>query len=79
MSCAATTPHRHEIVDSFLALVKSYWSDDAPRVLSPYEVLQGIRQVNPMFRGYQQHDSQVWPTCYKGKKPYAICGVDCPL
>lgn len=56
--CAVTAPERHPLVDSFVELVDTYWRDDSPPVLVPRGLLHDVRTVNPIFRGYQQHDSQ---------------------
>jgi len=38
-------------------LMSTMWTKGAARALSPVEMLKQIRIGNPMFRGYEQHDS----------------------
>lgn len=56
--------------DKKLALCKSYqklitdlWHKNRPSFVVPTNLFQGIKAVNPMFRGYSQQDSQEFLRC----------------
>jgi len=49
---------------AYLKLMDEMWKDGGPGYVAPASVLNAIRQTYPMFRGYQQHDSQEFLRCF---------------
>lgn len=49
---------------AYLKLMDEMWKDGGPGYVAPAAVLNAIRQTYPMFRGYQQHDSQEFLRCF---------------
>eukprot|EP01135_Chromosphaera_perkinsii_P006240 Nk52_evm1s470 gene=Nk52_evmTU1s470 len=45
------------LVNAYVDFVNGNWSGKM-RHMSPNELVRGIKRLNPMFRGYAQHDSQ---------------------
>eukprot|EP01134_Creolimax_fragrantissima_P006630 CFRG6630T1 len=46
------------VLDSLADLVEIYWGDDPPSASAPRALLRDMANVNRMFNGYSQHDSQ---------------------
>ncbi|XP_063218320.1 ubiquitin carboxyl-terminal hydrolase 20 isoform X2 [Bacillus rossius redtenbacheri] len=67
---------------SYLRLVQDMWHRKRPGYVVPSGILYGIRNVHPMFRGYQQHDTQEFLRCFMDqlheelKEPAADCPRD---
>lgn len=49
---------------SYHRLVQEMWHRKRPGYVVPSGILYGIRNVHPMFRGYQQHDTQEFLRCF---------------
>ncbi|KAJ4429108.1 hypothetical protein ANN_26109 [Periplaneta americana] len=49
---------------SYHRLVQEMWHRKRPGYVVPSGILYGIRSVHPMFRGYQQHDTQEFLRCF---------------
>ncbi|KAF9423351.1 hypothetical protein HW555_001160 [Spodoptera exigua] len=49
---------------AYQKLVKEMWSRKTRGYVVPNGILYGIRNVHPMFRGYQQHDTQEFLRCF---------------
>ncbi|XP_063542442.1 ubiquitin carboxyl-terminal hydrolase 20 [Cydia strobilella] len=49
---------------AYQKLVKEMWSRKTRGYLVPNGIIYGIRNVHPMFRGYQQHDTQEFLRCF---------------
>ncbi|XP_013149304.1 PREDICTED: ubiquitin carboxyl-terminal hydrolase 20 [Papilio polytes] len=49
---------------AYQKLIKEMWSKKTRGYLVPNGILYGIRNVYPMFRGYQQHDTQEFLRCF---------------
>ncbi|XP_030558298.1 ubiquitin carboxyl-terminal hydrolase 20 [Drosophila novamexicana] len=64
----ASTPRSKPagLAKSYQRLMQEMWLDvDDPKdFLAPRGILYGIRSVHPMFRGYQQHDTQEFLRCF---------------
>ncbi|EDW09333.2 ubiquitin carboxyl-terminal hydrolase 20 [Drosophila mojavensis] len=64
----ASTPRAKPagLAKSYQRLMQEIWLDvDEPKdYLAPRGILYGIRSVHPMFRGYQQHDTQEFLRCF---------------
>ncbi|XP_030369755.1 ubiquitin carboxyl-terminal hydrolase 20 [Scaptodrosophila lebanonensis] len=54
------------LAKSYLRLMDDIWqqTDDPKEFIAPRGILYGIRSVHPMFRGYQQHDTQEFLRCF---------------
>ncbi|KAG8229849.1 hypothetical protein J437_LFUL009124, partial [Ladona fulva] len=49
---------------NYLRLIHEMWHKRRPGYVVPSGILYGIRNVHPMFRGYQQHDTQEFLRCF---------------
>ncbi|KAG8041828.1 hypothetical protein G9C98_007132 [Cotesia typhae] len=49
---------------SYMNLIKDMWNHKTRGYVVPNGILSGIRAVNPMFRGYHQHDTQEFLRCF---------------
>ncbi|XP_015122298.1 ubiquitin carboxyl-terminal hydrolase 20 [Diachasma alloeum] len=49
---------------NYMNLVKDMWNRKTRGYVVPNGILSGIRAVNPMFRGYHQHDTQEFLRCF---------------
>ncbi|XP_045505352.1 ubiquitin carboxyl-terminal hydrolase 20 [Colias croceus] len=49
---------------AYQKLIKEMWSRKTRGYVVPNGILYGIRHVHPMFRGYQQHDTQEFLRCF---------------
>ncbi|KAL0277002.1 UNVERIFIED_CONTAM: hypothetical protein PYX00_004437 [Menopon gallinae] len=49
---------------NFQRLIQEMWQRNGPGYIVPSGILYGIRNVHPMFRGYQQHDTQEFLRCF---------------
>ncbi|XP_049789113.1 ubiquitin carboxyl-terminal hydrolase 20 isoform X1 [Schistocerca nitens] len=49
---------------SYHRLIQEMWHSRRPGYVVPSAILYGIRNVHPMFRGYQQHDTQEFLRCF---------------
>ncbi|CAK1543435.1 unnamed protein product [Leptosia nina] len=49
---------------AYQKLIKEMWSRKTRGYVVPNGILYGIRNVHPMFRGYQQHDTQEFLRCF---------------
>ncbi|KAH8337880.1 hypothetical protein KR067_008083 [Drosophila pandora] len=54
------------LAKSYRRLMQDIWQDieDRKDFIAPRGILYGIRSVHPMFRGYQQHDTQEFLRCF---------------
>ncbi|XP_005177144.1 ubiquitin carboxyl-terminal hydrolase 20 [Musca domestica] len=54
------------LAKSYQRLMRDMWRrrDEGKAFLAPRSILYGIRSVNPMFRGFQQHDTQEFLRCF---------------
>ncbi|KAH8400876.1 hypothetical protein KR009_001608 [Drosophila setifemur] len=54
------------LAKSYRRLMQEIWLeiDDPKEFIAPRGILYGIRSVHPMFRGYQQHDTQEFLRCF---------------
>ncbi|XP_068146799.1 LOW QUALITY PROTEIN: ubiquitin carboxyl-terminal hydrolase 20 [Drosophila tropicalis] len=54
------------LAKSYQRLMQDIWlhCDDPKEFVAPRGILYGIRSVHPMFRGYQQHDTQEFLRCF---------------
>ncbi|KMY93729.1 ubiquitin carboxyl-terminal hydrolase 20 [Drosophila simulans] len=54
------------LAKSYRRLMQDIWQDvdDPKEFIAPRGILYGIRTVHPMFRGYQQHDTQEFLRCF---------------
>ncbi|XP_059484880.1 ubiquitin carboxyl-terminal hydrolase 33 [Neocloeon triangulifer] len=49
---------------SYLRLMQDMWHPKRLGYVTPSNILYGIRNVHPIFRGYQQHDTQEFLRCF---------------
>ncbi|XP_061380549.1 ubiquitin carboxyl-terminal hydrolase 20 isoform X1 [Danaus plexippus] len=49
---------------AYQKLIREMWSRKTRGYVVPNGILYGIRNVHPMFRGYQQHDTQEFLRCF---------------
>jgi len=49
---------------AYLKLMEDIWKDSSPGYVAPAGVLYAIKHSYPMFRGFQQHDSQEFLRCF---------------
>ncbi|XP_061392039.1 ubiquitin carboxyl-terminal hydrolase 33 [Musca vetustissima] len=54
------------LAKSYQRLMRDMWRkrDEGKTFLAPRSILYGIRSVHPMFRGFQQHDTQEFLRCF---------------
>ncbi|XP_017133160.1 ubiquitin carboxyl-terminal hydrolase 20 [Drosophila elegans] len=54
------------LAKSYRRLMQDIWQhiDEPKESIAPRGILYGIRSVHPMFRGYQQHDTQEFLRCF---------------
>ncbi|XP_034651600.1 ubiquitin carboxyl-terminal hydrolase 20 [Drosophila subobscura] len=54
------------LAKSYRRLMQEIWTEmeDPKEYIAPRGILYGIRSVHPMFRGYQQHDTQEFLRCF---------------
>ncbi|XP_034111117.1 ubiquitin carboxyl-terminal hydrolase 20 [Drosophila albomicans] len=54
------------LAKSYQRLMQEIWmqADESRDNIAPRGILYGIRSVHPMFRGYQQHDTQEFLRCF---------------
>jgi len=55
---------RNVLTKAYGSLIRNMWSDAPPPSIAPNSVLNAVRMVFQMFRGYQQHDSQEFLRCF---------------
>lgn len=65
-SIVQTTNSRSKIglAKSYLRLIKELWLNKRRGYIVPDEIIRGISTIHPMFRGYQQHDTQEFLRCF---------------
>lgn len=51
------------LAKSYHRLIKDMWRNKR-RYIVPDEIIRGISTIHPMFRGYQQHDTQEFLRCF---------------
>lgn len=49
---------------SYLRLIRDLWLNKRRGYIVPDEIIRGISTIHPMFRGYQQHDTQEFLRCF---------------
>lgn len=59
-----TADKKPAISRAYQKLIKEMWSRRTRGYVVPNGILYGIRNVHPMFRGYQQHDTQEFLRCF---------------
>ncbi|KAG7495213.1 ubiquitin carboxyl-terminal hydrolase 33 isoform X1 [Solea senegalensis] len=57
------TDKKPALCKSYQKLVSDLWHKSRPSYVVPTNLFQGIKAVNPMFRGYSQQDSQEFLRC----------------
>ncbi|XP_035278266.1 ubiquitin carboxyl-terminal hydrolase 33 [Anguilla anguilla] len=57
------TDKKPALCKSYQKLVSDLWHKNRPGYVVPTNLFQGIKAVNPMFRGYSQQDSQEFLRC----------------
>uniref|UniRef100_A0A674B338 Ubiquitin carboxyl-terminal hydrolase n=1 Tax=Salmo trutta TaxID=8032 RepID=A0A674B338_SALTR len=57
------TDKKPALSKSYQKLVSDLWHKSRPSYVVPTSLFQGIKAVNPMFRGYSQQDSQEFLRC----------------
>ncbi|XP_034009040.1 ubiquitin carboxyl-terminal hydrolase 33 isoform X4 [Trematomus bernacchii] len=57
------TDKKPALSKSYQKLVSDLWHKNRPSYVVPTNLFQGIKAVNPMFRGYSQQDSQEFLRC----------------
>ncbi|KAK2860906.1 hypothetical protein Q7C36_005072 [Tachysurus vachellii] len=57
------TDKKPALCKSYQKLVTDLWHKTRPSYVVPTNLFQGIKAVNPMFRGYSQQDSQEFLRC----------------
>ncbi|XP_071232831.1 ubiquitin carboxyl-terminal hydrolase 33-like isoform X2 [Salvelinus alpinus] len=57
------TDKKPALSKSYQKLVSDLWHKNRPSYVVPTGLFQGIKAVNPMFRGYSQQDSQEFLRC----------------
>jgi ubiquitin carboxyl-terminal hydrolase 20/33 len=48
----------------YTRLIKEIWMNERRGYIVPDEIIRGISTIHPMFRGYQQHDTQEFLRCF---------------
>ncbi|MBN3298629.1 UBP33 hydrolase, partial [Amia calva] len=57
------TDKKPALCKSYQKLVSDIWHRNRPGYVVPTNLFQGIKAINPMFRGYSQQDSQEFLRC----------------
>ncbi|XP_062383411.1 ubiquitin carboxyl-terminal hydrolase 33 isoform X2 [Sardina pilchardus] len=57
------TDKKPALCKSYQKLVLDLWHKSRPSYVVPTNLFQGIKSINPMFRGYSQQDSQEFLRC----------------
>ncbi|KAF0046569.1 hypothetical protein F2P81_000202 [Scophthalmus maximus] len=57
------TDKKPALCKSYQKLVSDLWHKNRPSYVVPTNLFQGIKSINPMFRGYSQQDSQEFLRC----------------
>ncbi|KAM8850893.1 ubiquitin carboxyl-terminal hydrolase 33 isoform 3-T3 [Spinachia spinachia] len=57
------TDKKPALCRSYQKLVSDLWHKNRPSYVVPTNLFQGIKAINPMFRGYSQQDSQEFLRC----------------
>ncbi|KAB5579779.1 hypothetical protein PHYPO_G00198900 [Pangasianodon hypophthalmus] len=57
------TDKKPALCKSYQKLITDLWHKNRPSYVIPTNLFQGIKAVNPMFRGYSQQDSQEFLRC----------------
>uniref|UniRef100_A0A4W4FM88 Ubiquitin carboxyl-terminal hydrolase n=1 Tax=Electrophorus electricus TaxID=8005 RepID=A0A4W4FM88_ELEEL len=57
------TDKKPALCKSYQKLIADLWHKNRPAFVVPTNLFQGIKTVNPMFRGYSQQDSQEFLRC----------------
>uniref|UniRef100_A0A3P9PXP9 Ubiquitin carboxyl-terminal hydrolase n=1 Tax=Poecilia reticulata TaxID=8081 RepID=A0A3P9PXP9_POERE len=57
------TDKKPALCKSYQKLVSDLWHRNRPSYVVPTNLFQGIKAINPMFRGYSQQDSQEFLRC----------------
>lgn len=52
------------LAKSYYRLIKELWLNKRRGYIVPDEIIRGISTIHPMFRGYQQHDTQEFLRCF---------------
>lgn len=52
------------LAKSYHRLIKDMWLNKRRGYIVPDEIIRGISTIHPMFRGYQQHDTQEFLRCF---------------
>ncbi|XP_072296762.1 ubiquitin carboxyl-terminal hydrolase 33 isoform X2 [Eucyclogobius newberryi] len=65
LECGALvrTDKKPALCKSYQKLVSDLWHKNRPSYVVPTSLFQGIKAINPMFRGYSQQDSQEFLRC----------------
>uniref|UniRef100_A0A8C6TND4 Ubiquitin carboxyl-terminal hydrolase n=1 Tax=Neogobius melanostomus TaxID=47308 RepID=A0A8C6TND4_9GOBI len=65
LECGALvrTDKKPALCKSYQKLVADLWHKNRPSYVVPTTLFQGIKAINPMFRGYSQQDSQEFLRC----------------
>ena len=65
-SVVQSNPTRSKIglAKSYNRLIKELWLNKRRGYIVPDEIIRGISTIHPMFRGYQQHDTQEFLRCF---------------
>uniref|UniRef100_A0A8C8RFJ5 Ubiquitin carboxyl-terminal hydrolase n=1 Tax=Pelusios castaneus TaxID=367368 RepID=A0A8C8RFJ5_9SAUR len=59
----ARTDKKPAICKNYLKLMTELWHKSRPGSVVPTNLFQGIKTINPMFRGYSQQDAQEFLRC----------------
>ncbi|KAI1286870.1 Ubiquitin carboxyl-terminal hydrolase 20 [Halotydeus destructor] len=52
------------LAKSYMRLIKEIWSPKRPNSIAPTGIAHGIKSVCPLFKGYNQHDTQEFLRCF---------------